>query len=147
MSLPGVTESRHMSHPDFRVEGRIFATLGYPDSDWGMVKLTPEQQLSFVSRALMRYVPAKENGESEELQMSNSMWRKLRRPRFPKRSMAQHRREEIHRQTSGFAKKKCQRHLVLDCSGVIPSTATDCACGSLRSHAGLRVHSFHALRL
>lgn len=33
-----------MGHPDFRVGGRIFATLGYPDAEWGMVKLTREQQ-------------------------------------------------------------------------------------------------------
>jgi hypothetical protein len=32
-----------MGHPDFRVGGKIFATLG-PDNDWGMVKLTPDQQ-------------------------------------------------------------------------------------------------------
>jgi len=37
-----------MGHPDFRVRGKIFATLGYPDQDWGMVKLTPEQQQVFV---------------------------------------------------------------------------------------------------
>jgi hypothetical protein len=33
-----------MGHPDFRVGGRIFATLGYPDAEWGMVKLTLAQQ-------------------------------------------------------------------------------------------------------
>ena len=33
-----------MGHPDFRVGGRIFATLGAPDEDWGMVGLFPEQQ-------------------------------------------------------------------------------------------------------
>ena len=31
-------------HSDFRVGKRIFETIGYPDDDWGMVKLTPEQQ-------------------------------------------------------------------------------------------------------
>lgn len=36
-----------MDHPDFRVGGKIFATLGYPDENWGMVKLQPEQQESF----------------------------------------------------------------------------------------------------
>jgi hypothetical protein len=48
LSLPGVEERRHMAHPDFRVGGKIFATLGYPDKSWGMVKLTPEQQRMFV---------------------------------------------------------------------------------------------------
>jgi hypothetical protein len=37
-----------MNHPDFRVHGKIFATLGYPDQEWAMVKLTPEQQQSFI---------------------------------------------------------------------------------------------------
>ena len=48
LSLPETTESEHMNHPDFRVRGKIFATLGVPDSDWGMVKLTPEEQRDLV---------------------------------------------------------------------------------------------------
>jgi hypothetical protein len=44
LGLPGVTEGAHQGHADFRAGKRIFATLGYPDQDWGMVKLTPEQQ-------------------------------------------------------------------------------------------------------
>jgi len=36
-----------MRHPDFRVGGKIFATLG-PDGDWGMVKLSTDQQALFV---------------------------------------------------------------------------------------------------
>lgn len=44
LSLPGVVESAHMGHPDFRVGKRIFATLGHPDAAWGMVKLAPEEQ-------------------------------------------------------------------------------------------------------
>ena len=44
LSLPQVTEAAHMGHPDFRVQNRIFATLGYPGPGWGMMKLTPEQQ-------------------------------------------------------------------------------------------------------
>jgi hypothetical protein len=47
LSLPEATESSHMDHPDFRVGGKIFASLGYPDEEWGMVKLPPEQQESF----------------------------------------------------------------------------------------------------
>src|SRR5438034_11454670 len=46
LSLPEAAESAHMGHPDFRVRGKIFATLG-PDEAWGMVKLTPEQQGQF----------------------------------------------------------------------------------------------------
>jgi hypothetical protein len=59
LSLPEASQSDHMDHPDFRVRGRIFATLGYPDQDWGMVKLTPEQQSSFVRAEPAVFVPAK----------------------------------------------------------------------------------------
>src|SRR2546428_10273366 len=48
LSLPEAVESAHMGHPDFRVRGKVFATLGYPDTGWAMVKLTPEQQEAFV---------------------------------------------------------------------------------------------------
>jgi hypothetical protein len=44
LALPETAEKAHMDHPDFRVGGKIFATLGYPAKEWGMVKLTPEQQ-------------------------------------------------------------------------------------------------------
>ena len=44
LGFPGAEERGHMSHPDFRVGGRIFATLGSPDEAWGMVALLPEQQ-------------------------------------------------------------------------------------------------------
>jgi hypothetical protein len=37
-----------MGHPDFRVKGKIFATLSKPADGWGVVKLTPEQQGVFV---------------------------------------------------------------------------------------------------
>jgi hypothetical protein len=37
-----------MGHPDFRVRGKIFATLAYPTKSVGMVKLKPEQQVLFV---------------------------------------------------------------------------------------------------
>jgi hypothetical protein len=40
-----------MNHPDFRVGGRIFASLDYPDGEHGMVKLTPLQQRAFVKKA------------------------------------------------------------------------------------------------
>jgi hypothetical protein len=47
LSLPEALEKEHMGHPDFRVRGKIFATLGHQESG-GMVKLTPEQQEAFV---------------------------------------------------------------------------------------------------
>ena len=48
-----------MGHPDFRVNGKIFATLGYPDGRSAMVKLTPEQQTAFVESAPEVFVPVK----------------------------------------------------------------------------------------
>jgi len=48
---PGSFESEHVGHPDFRFNGKVFATLGYPAEGWGMVKLTPEQQRHFVGLA------------------------------------------------------------------------------------------------
>jgi len=59
LSLPQASEAAHMGHPDFRVAGRIFATLGYPRSGWGMVKLTPEQQELFVRAQPAAFVPVK----------------------------------------------------------------------------------------
>ena len=46
LTFPGAIESAHMNHPDFRLNGRIFATLDYPDTGWGMVKLAPEISVS-----------------------------------------------------------------------------------------------------
>jgi hypothetical protein len=48
LALPDAVEGTHQGHADFRVGKRVFATLGYPDDDWGMVKLTPEQQSALV---------------------------------------------------------------------------------------------------
>jgi hypothetical protein len=57
--MPEAAEGSHMGHPDFRVRGKIFATLGYPDGDWGMVKLTTEQQEAFVSAEPAVFAPVK----------------------------------------------------------------------------------------
>ena len=48
-----------MGHPDFRVGGKVFATLGYPDGGFGMVKLTPEQQEAVVSAEPAAFSPVK----------------------------------------------------------------------------------------
>lgn len=37
-----------MGHPDFRVGGKIFATLGHPDAGWAMVRLPPDEQAAFI---------------------------------------------------------------------------------------------------
>jgi hypothetical protein len=57
LSLPQTSESTHQGHPDFRVAGRIFATLGYPRRGWGMVKLTSEQQELFVRSQPAAFAP------------------------------------------------------------------------------------------
>jgi hypothetical protein len=59
LALPEAEERAHMSHPDFRVGGKIFATLGYPDKSCGMVKLSPEQQHYFSKAEPDVFVPAK----------------------------------------------------------------------------------------
>jgi len=59
LATPEAVEAGHMGHPDFRVGGKIFATLGYPDGDWAMVKLTPEQQEAFVAADPVAFSPVK----------------------------------------------------------------------------------------
>lgn len=48
LSLPEVCEGAHMGHADFRVGGKIFATLGYPDAQHGMVILPTEAQAEYL---------------------------------------------------------------------------------------------------
>jgi hypothetical protein len=57
LSFPGAEERSHMEHPDFRVGGKIFATLG-PDLDWGMAKLTPTQQQDLLRMEPASFKPA-----------------------------------------------------------------------------------------
>lgn len=59
LALPGTEERAHMDHPDFRVGGRIFATLGYPRPGWAAVMLTPEDQAVLVAGKPTAFVPVK----------------------------------------------------------------------------------------
>jgi hypothetical protein len=59
LSFPETAEQEHMSHPDFRVRGKIFATLGYPDDACGMVNLTPEQQHDVIKSEPNVFAPSK----------------------------------------------------------------------------------------
>jgi len=59
LSFDGAVEGAHGGHADFRARGKVFATLGYPDKDWGMVKLAPEQQQMLGSAEPGIFVPAK----------------------------------------------------------------------------------------
>lgn len=58
LGFPETVEGSHMDHPDFRVRGKIFATL-FPYGPWGVVMLTPEQQKEFMRKAPEVFVPAK----------------------------------------------------------------------------------------
>jgi hypothetical protein len=48
LSLDGAVEGSHMGSPDFRVGGRIFATLASQKQGFGNLMLTPEQQAEFI---------------------------------------------------------------------------------------------------
>ncbi len=47
-----------MDHPDFRVGGKIFATLGYPDAQHGTIMLSPLDQDLLLQRHAKAFNPA-----------------------------------------------------------------------------------------
>jgi hypothetical protein len=57
LSLEGAEESSHMGLPDFRVDGRIFATLAAQSQGYGNLMLTLEQQSAFVEERPDLFVP------------------------------------------------------------------------------------------
>ena len=59
LSLPDAVEAEHMGHPDCRVGGKIFATLGSRASGLGMVSLTPEEQAFFVGSDPATFTPVR----------------------------------------------------------------------------------------
>jgi hypothetical protein len=59
LSLDGAEESSHMGNPDFRVDGRIFATLASAKLGYGNLMLTPEQQAAFVEELSEVFIPVK----------------------------------------------------------------------------------------
>ncbi|MBV8630948.1 MAG: MmcQ/YjbR family DNA-binding protein [Silvibacterium sp.] len=59
LSFEGAEESSHMGSPDFRVGGRIFATLAAQEHGYGNLMLTPEQQAAFVEEMPEVFVPIK----------------------------------------------------------------------------------------
>jgi hypothetical protein len=56
LALPETEEGAHHGHPDFRVRGKIFASLG-PKEAWGMVRLTPDQQAAIVGAEPAAFQP------------------------------------------------------------------------------------------
>jgi len=58
LALPDASEGRHMGHADFRVGGKIFATLGYPDRGYAAVMLSPADQDLLVRHHPTAFAPA-----------------------------------------------------------------------------------------
>src|ERR1700687_6132496 len=59
LSLEGAEESSHMGSPDFRVGGRIFATLAAAKQCYRNIMITPEQQAVFVEEMPEVFIPVK----------------------------------------------------------------------------------------
>ena len=57
LSFEGAKESSHMGSPDFRVGGRIFATLASQNQGYGNLMLTPDQQAAFVEELPGVFIP------------------------------------------------------------------------------------------
>jgi hypothetical protein len=57
LSLPGVEEGQHHGHADFRVGGKIFATLAYEKEGCGVVMLTPDEQQGMIDDAPAMFSP------------------------------------------------------------------------------------------
>jgi hypothetical protein len=57
LSLPDTTEGSHFDVEDFRVGGKIFATLAYQKTGCGVLLLTPEQQAGMIQDAPEIFLP------------------------------------------------------------------------------------------
>jgi hypothetical protein len=57
LRLEGAEEGSHMGAADFRVGGRIFATLASQDQGYGNLMLSPAQQAEFVREQPDIFVP------------------------------------------------------------------------------------------
>jgi hypothetical protein len=76
LSLPEATEAAHMNHPDFRVGGKIFATLPDPEQCVAVLMLTLEQQRQLIDDEPDVFAPVKggwgERGATEvQLEIAN----------------------------------------------------------------------------
>ena len=99
LSLEGAEEGSHMGAADFRVGGRIFATLAAVKLGYGNLMLTPEQQATFIEEQPEVFFPSRAAGAGmarpicdSRLRMKtccwarcaphgNCVWRKTRRHR------------------------------------------------------------------
>ncbi|MGH8288359.1 MAG: MmcQ/YjbR family DNA-binding protein [Steroidobacteraceae bacterium] len=84
LQLPDVSEGVHMNHPDFRVCGRIFATLGYPNDEFAAIMLTPKEQAEFVKEGSGAFVPV---GGGWGLKGSTNVRLKRASPELVKRAL------------------------------------------------------------
>ena len=57
LSLEGAGEGSHFGAADFRVGGRIFATMAAVKQGYGNLMITPEQQAAFVAEAPEIFIP------------------------------------------------------------------------------------------
>ena len=57
LSLDGAEEGSHAGAADFRVGGKIFATLASVDKGYGNLLLDPEQQAAFVAELPAVFLP------------------------------------------------------------------------------------------
>ena len=57
LSLPDAMEGSHHGNPDFRVGGKIFATLAYERQGFGVVLVSPEEQKALISAAPGTFLP------------------------------------------------------------------------------------------
>ena len=59
LSLPSAEQGAHHGQPDFRLGGRIFATLSMADQGYGNLMLSPEIQAEFIADAPEIFIPIK----------------------------------------------------------------------------------------
>ena len=57
LALPDAVESSHMGSADFRIHGRVFATLAHAKQGLGNLMLTPEVQAGFLADAPGIFLP------------------------------------------------------------------------------------------
>ncbi len=101
LSLPESIESSHMDHPDFRVGGKIFATLDAPSKGWGMVKLWPDQQAEFIQSDPSVFKPAQGAwGQRGATYVKLARRKKAHGPSRAYRRLAQHRTQTHRRKAS-----------------------------------------------
>ena len=63
LSMPGAATGAHNGHSDFRVGGKIFATLSLEDEGYGVLLLNEAQQAGMVKDAPEVFSPVPGDGE------------------------------------------------------------------------------------